>query len=53
MRLAIAITSGLVLTALLLWMVLGGVNVWRHAAFSDRPAAPDAGVRVRFYKAPK
>ena len=53
MRLAIGITGGVVLTALLLWMVLGGVNVWRRAAFPARPARPDAGVRVQFYKAPK
>ena len=40
------ILAGAVLTGLLLWMVLGGIKVWRKAAW---PQQPDAGpVRVHF-----
>lgn len=42
----LAILAGAILTGLILWMVLGGANAWRRAAF---PQAPDGGaVRIHF-----
>ena len=47
----LAILAGAILTGFLLWMVLGGANAWRKAAF---PQAPDGGaVRIHFIPAPK
>jgi hypothetical protein len=47
----LAILAGAILTGLLLWMVLGGANAWRKAAF---PQAPDGGaVRIHFIAPPK
>jgi len=43
---AIGLVGGIVLTALLLWVIMGGVNAWRKAAWRERPDA--AGVRIRF-----
>ncbi len=45
----LAILAGAILTALILWTVLGGVNVWRKVAF---PQKPDGGpVKVHFINA--
>jgi hypothetical protein len=50
-RALLGVLVGAALTALLLWMVLGGANVWRKVAWRE-PVVPDGGVRVRFFRAP-
>ena len=49
MKRLLAVLVGAVLTGLILWMVLGGINVWRRAAFHE---PPDGGpVKVHFINA--
>jgi hypothetical protein len=48
----VALLVGAALTGALLWLVLGGANVWRRAAWPDG-GAPDGGVRIQFYRPKK
>jgi hypothetical protein len=60
MRIVIGIVVGVGLTVALLYLVLGGINVWRKVAWpngggggSGQAASSDDGhVHVRFYRPP-
>jgi hypothetical protein len=54
-RRALGLVAGVVLTGLIAWLVLGGVNVWRKAAWRESPPAGPSGepVRVRLMNAPR